>query len=92
MAYHPALAAEPQHGDLIIEVSSPAIPAVVYRTEARKRRVQADNPSVLPFLQPRAQLFAAAYAEPAEINDAEFCAAPLAQARDALQRLQVIVE
>ena len=31
-------------------------------------------------------------AQPAEIEDAEFCAAPLAQARDALQRLQVIVE
>ena len=42
--------------------------------------------------KPVAQLVAAAYAEPAEIDDAEFRAAPLAQARDALQRLEVVVE
>jgi hypothetical protein len=64
----------------------------VYCTEARKRRVQADNAGVLPFLKPGAQLVVVAHTEPAEIDDAEFCAAPLAQARDALQRLQVIVE
>jgi hypothetical protein len=60
--------------------------------EARKRRVQSDNAGVLALLKPGGQFVAAAYAEPAEIDDAEFRAAPLAQPRDALQRFQVIVE
>ncbi len=64
----------------------------MYSAETRKRRVQADNAGVLSFLKPGLQLIATAYAKPAEIDDLEFCAAPLAQARDTLQRLQVIVE
>jgi len=54
--------------------------------------VQSDNAGVLALLKPGGQFVAAAYAEPAEIDDAEFRAAPLAQPRDALQRFQVIVE
>ena len=92
LAYHAALAAEPQHADLIVEIPGSTVPAVVYCTEARKRRVQTNNADVLSFLQPGTQFVAAAYAKPPEIDDAEFCTAPLAQARDALQRLQVIVE
>ena len=64
----------------------------MYRAEARKRRVQPDNAGILAFLQPGTKLVTAAYAEPAEIDDAEFCAAPLVQARDAHQRPQVVVE
>jgi hypothetical protein len=78
LAYHPALTAEPQHSDLIVEIASSAVPAVMYFTETRKRGVQADDAGVLPLLQPGAELVAAAYAQPAEIDDLEFCAAPFA--------------
>lgn len=55
----------PQHGELIVEIPGSTIPAVVYRAEARKRRVQADNAGTPPFLKPGCQLVALAYAEPA---------------------------
>ncbi len=76
----------------MIEVPGPTIPAVVCCAEARKRRVQSDNAGVLAFLKPGGQFIAAAYAEPTEIDDAEFRAAPLVQPRNALQRFQVVIE
>jgi hypothetical protein len=46
---------------------------------------------VLPFLKPGGELLAAALTEPAEMEDAELSPATLAQARDALQRPQIVV-
>jgi len=58
---------------------------------ARKRRVQANDTGVRPFLEPGCEFLAAADSQPAKVEDSELCTAPFAQASDALERLDVII-
>ena len=54
--------------------------------------MEADNAGGPTLLQPGCELLAAPDAQPAEIENTEFCTASLPQARDAAQRVDVEVE
>ena len=86
------LAAQPQDRSLVLEIAGAAVPAIVCVAATRERGVEADNAGGPTLLQPGDELLAAPDAQPAEIEDAEFCAAPLAQARDARSTFDVVVE
>jgi hypothetical protein len=86
------LSAQPQDRGLVLEIAGAAVPAIMGVAATRERSVEADNTGGPTLLEPGDELFAAPDAQPAEIEDAEFCAAPLAQARDALQRIDIVVE
>src|ERR1700739_4971835 len=59
---------------------------------ARQRGVKANNTGCPALLQPRDEFVAAPDAQPAEIEDLELASTTLAQARDAFQGLDVVIE